>query len=186
MQARAFAGGDDEGRRPRALGLRNFDVAVGAERRRHAVDGVAGLAAVAFEIAAGDGDAQTLRAALQERSDRFDRTIGAGRIVGIEALHGVIGKREIARRARERAEMIEAGDKREACARASAGHRSALSPKMPHSDDGTRIEPLVSEPSASGTRPPPTAAPEPPDEPPRHARRDRADCARRRHECFRR
>ena len=37
---------------------------------------------------------------------------------------------------------------------------------MPHNDDGTRIEPFVSEPSASGTRPPPTAAPEPPDDPP--------------------
>jgi hypothetical protein len=37
---------------------------------------------------------------------------------------------------------------------------------MPHSDDGTRIDPFVSEPSASGTSPPPTAAPEPPEEPP--------------------
>ena len=37
---------------------------------------------------------------------------------------------------------------------------------MPQNDDGTRIEPLVSEPSASGTRPPATAPPEPPDEPP--------------------
>ena len=37
---------------------------------------------------------------------------------------------------------------------------------MPQSDDGTRIEPLVSEPSASGTRPPATAPPQPPDEPP--------------------
>ena len=37
---------------------------------------------------------------------------------------------------------------------------------MPQSEDGTRIEPLVSEPSASGTRPPPTAPPEPPEEPP--------------------
>ena len=37
---------------------------------------------------------------------------------------------------------------------------------MPHSEDGTRIEPLVSEPSAIGTRRPPTAPPEPPDEPP--------------------
>ena len=34
---------------------------------------------------------------------------------------------------------------------------------MPHSDDSSRMEPLVSEPSgASGTSPPPTAAPEPP------------------------
>ena len=37
---------------------------------------------------------------------------------------------------------------------------------MPQNDDGTRIEPLVSEPSASGTSRPPTAAPEPPEEPP--------------------
>ena len=37
---------------------------------------------------------------------------------------------------------------------------------MPQNDDGTRIEPLVSEPSAIGTRPPPTALPEPPEEPP--------------------
>ena len=32
--------------------------------------------------------------------------------------------------------------------------------------EGTRIEPLVSEPSVSGTWPAATAAPEPPDEPP--------------------
>ena len=37
---------------------------------------------------------------------------------------------------------------------------------MPQNDDGTRIDPLVSDPSAIGTRPPPTALPEPPDEPP--------------------
>ena len=37
---------------------------------------------------------------------------------------------------------------------------------MPQNDDGTRIEPLVSEPSAIGTSPPATAPPDPPDEPP--------------------
>ena len=37
---------------------------------------------------------------------------------------------------------------------------------MPQNDDGTRIEPLVSEPSAIGTSAPPTALPEPPEEPP--------------------
>jgi hypothetical protein len=40
------------------------------------------------------------------------------------------------------------------------------SPKTPHSEAGTRIDPLVSVPSAIGTRPAATAAPEPPDEPP--------------------
>ena len=37
---------------------------------------------------------------------------------------------------------------------------------MPQNDAGTRIEPLVSDPSASGTSPPATAPPEPPDDPP--------------------
>ncbi len=41
-----------------------------------------------------------------------------------------------------------------------------LSPNTPQSDAGTRIEPLVSEPSVSGTNPAPTAAPDPPEEPP--------------------
>ena len=39
-------------------------------------------------------------------------------------------------------------------------------PHTPQNDEGTRIEPLVSEPSASGTWPAATAAPEPPEEPP--------------------
>jgi len=41
-----------------------------------------------------------------------------------------------------------------------------LRPQVPHSDAGTRIEPLVSEPSASGTWRAATAAPQPPEEPP--------------------
>ncbi len=39
-------------------------------------------------------------------------------------------------------------------------------PKIPHSAAGTRIDPLVSDASASGTRSAATAAAEPPDEPP--------------------
>ena len=37
---------------------------------------------------------------------------------------------------------------------------------MPQKEAGTRIEPLVSEPSVSGTQPAATAAAEPPEEPP--------------------
>src|SRR5438046_9678718 len=37
---------------------------------------------------------------------------------------------------------------------------------MPQNDDGTRIDPLVSDPNAIGTSAPPTALPEPPEEPP--------------------
>src|SRR5205085_8404776 len=41
-----------------------------------------------------------------------------------------------------------------------------FSPTMPHRAAGPRIEPPVSEPSAAGTSPAATAAPEPLDEPP--------------------
>ena len=41
-----------------------------------------------------------------------------------------------------------------------------LKPNTPQSAAGTRIEPLVSEPSVSGTSPAATAAAEPPDDPP--------------------
>ena len=50
--------------------------------------------------------------------------------------------------------------------RGTAGHKSASGRRSPHNEAGTRIEPLVSEPSANGTSAPPTALPEPPDEPP--------------------
>src|SRR5256886_11496165 len=41
-----------------------------------------------------------------------------------------------------------------------------MSPTTPQSDAGPRIDPPVSEPSATGTRPAATAAPEPVEEPP--------------------
>ncbi len=41
-----------------------------------------------------------------------------------------------------------------------------LRPTMPHCAAGMRTEPPMSEPSASGTQPVATAAPEPPEEPP--------------------
>ena len=73
MQARRLAGGDDVGGRARALGLRYLDVAIGAERRRDAIDGINRFGAPAFEIAAGDRDAQPVGAAVQKRRDRLDR-----------------------------------------------------------------------------------------------------------------
>ena len=41
-----------------------------------------------------------------------------------------------------------------------------MRPTTPQSDAGPRIDPPVSEPSASGTRPAATAAPDPDEEPP--------------------
>ena len=44
--------------------------------------------------------------------------------------------------------------------------RLGLRPTSPQQDAGPRTEPPMSEPSANGTQPDATAAPEPPDEPP--------------------
>ena len=44
-----------------------------------------------------------------------------------------------------------------------------LRPNKPQSELGTRMDPFVSVPSAIGTRPPATAAPDPPDDPAGHA-----------------
>ena len=49
----------------------------------------------------------------EQRRHRLDRTIDADRIVGVVALHGVIGEREVADAARQGTEMIEARDERE-------------------------------------------------------------------------
>ena len=89
----------------------------------------------------------------------------AGRIAGIVPLHRVVGERQVARRRANGPEMVEAVAEREgAAARQAAVGR--LEPEQPQNDDGTRIEPLVSEPRASGTMPAATAVPQPPDEPP--------------------
>ncbi len=87
------------------------------------------------------------------------------RIEGIRPLQRVEGEREIARRAGERPEMIEArreGKLRAREIRPKVGFR----PKVPQKDEGTRIDPLVSDPIASATMPAATAAPEPEDDPP--------------------
>ena len=65
MERRAFGRGDDEGRGAGAFGLRNFDVAIGAERGGDPIDGVAGFAALAFEIARRDGNAKAIGAAIE-------------------------------------------------------------------------------------------------------------------------
>ncbi len=51
-----------------------------------------------------------------------------------------------------------------------------LSPNTPQKDEGTRIEPLVSDPSEKAPRPAATAAAEPPDDPPALWVRSRGLC----------
>ena len=82
------------------------------------------------------------------------------------ALHGVIGDREIASSRAPAGRHGRSLRRTGRCARGSIVHRSASARTGRRAKHGTRIEPLVSEPSASGTRPPATAAADPLDEPP--------------------
>ena len=100
------------------------------------------------------------------RRDRLGRPIGADRIGRVIALHRVIGQRQIGACSAPTARDDPGWRRTENCRRASAARRSASARTMPQNDAGTRIDPLVSDPSASGTSPPPTALPDPPDDPP--------------------
>ena len=70
MQACRLACCNDVGGRAGALGFRYLDVAIGAKRRGDAIDGVNRFCSPAFEIAAGDRDAQSVNAAVQQRRRR--------------------------------------------------------------------------------------------------------------------
>ena len=103
---------DDIGGGAGARGLGNFDRAGRTERAGDARDGFDRLGKhVLLEIAAGDRDPQRPDVLRQQRHHRFGGARGARRILRIGSLHRVIGQREIARVARERAEMVEACDK---------------------------------------------------------------------------
>ena len=128
MKARAFARGDDEGGGASALGLWDFNVAIGLKGHSNTVYRGERFCGLAFEIAAGDGDAQACDALIEMRSDRLHGAIGADRIVRVKTLHGVVGKREIACAARERPEMIQACHKRKT-ARAAEPAISRFQPK---------------------------------------------------------
>ena len=114
MQRGAFGGGDDIGRGAGARGFGDFDrscVAPSALATRATASTASGKH-VLLEIAAGNRDPQPADVLRQLRVDRLDRPRRARGIVGVRPLHRVIGQREIADIARERAEMIEARDER--------------------------------------------------------------------------
>jgi hypothetical protein len=116
-------------------------------------------------VAAQHRRPQAVQAAAQLRPARLRRSIRAHRIVGVGALDRVEGGRQVGDRAGERADVIER--RGEQCgARAGDAPVGRLEAEDPQSAAGTRIDPFVSEPSVSGTRPAATAAAEPPDEPP--------------------
>ena len=91
-------------------------------------NGVERIACLGGEIvigaAASDGNAQVADAVAKLRGNRLRLSIGTDRIVGVVALHHIVARSQICDRARERADVIEAGDERKcALAREAAGPR---------------------------------------------------------------
>ena len=113
----------------------------------------------ALEIAAGDGDAQAADAAPRAAAApaRRGRSAADG-VLGIVALHGVVGERQVRAWCAPAAPDDRGSPRTGRCGRATGGRRSASGRTRPQNEAGTRIEPLVSEPSAIGTSPPATAA----------------------------
>ena len=114
MQGGALAGRDDEGGGAGAGGLGDLDLAGDTERLGDAGHCGERLGrGAALEIAAGHGDAQAADAGLQRRQRRLGRALGAHGVLGIVALHGVVGERQVPRGARQRPHVIEARHERE-------------------------------------------------------------------------
>ena len=118
MELAALDGRDDIGGRPRRGGLRDDDGSGRTEHLGHCRDGLQclGLGALG-EIVAGDGDTQIADAFAQFRHGQLGRPVGAYRVVGVAALHGVERQREVGDRARERPQMVEGVDEGEGTAR---------------------------------------------------------------------
>src|SRR6516165_10491706 len=114
MQTGPLACGDEESGGACALGLWNADVTTDAKCNCDAVYGLKRLSAARFEITAGDSDAQPRSACLEQRTDRLCGAVNARRVVGVEALHGIISKRQILDGPRHRPDMVKASDERKA------------------------------------------------------------------------
>jgi hypothetical protein len=110
----AFAGRDDIGRGAGTLCFGNLDLVLHVERRGNTRERSLRLREHAgAEIAAGNGDAQAISAAIEEITDRLERPIDTDGIIGVVTLHGVIGEREIAGGAGQRPDVVEARHERE-------------------------------------------------------------------------
>ena len=107
------------------------------------------------------------RAAASVRRRRLDRprSTHAGSCA-IGALHRVVDEREVARRARERPEVIEAARRTDRCRCAAAGRRSASGRTRRTATPARGSSRWCRSRALIGTCPAATAAAEPPDEPP--------------------
>ena len=167
MQRGAFGGGDDIGGGAGARGFGNFDRARGAERLGDAGDGLDRFGEnVVLEISAGNGDPQGRRcpapAAARPARRAACCTPHRRRPAPASRHRPARDRRHCARTGRD----DRSSPRTETSARATAGHRSASVQRCrrtttaPGSSRWCRSR----APAAPGR--PPTALPEPPDEPP--------------------
>ena len=115
VQTSALTRRDEKSCRAGTLSLWNVDVAIDAECGCNAVYGLKRLRTAGLEITARNRDAQSRGPLLKQRSDRLRGSVCAGRVIGIETLHGIISKRQILHVSRHRPDVIEACDEWEAC-----------------------------------------------------------------------
>jgi hypothetical protein len=104
----------------RAPGLGQLDGGACAQRLGDPSNRGGDLGLRLGEMAAQDGDPEAVERRLEARHRRLGCPRGRDRIVGIGPLHGVVGQREIGSRARQRADVVEAGDEREGAGAAQA------------------------------------------------------------------
>ena len=109
MCLRALARRDQHRRETRAIGLGEDDAPARAERARGALErlervGVGELS----EMVAGDADPEPGDPALQRSRAGLGRALGADRIERVGPLHRVERDRQVAHRARERPDVIQA------------------------------------------------------------------------------
>ena len=127
----AFAGADDKGRRAGQGGIRELQLAVGAQRVGDPIHGRPGVViAPGGEIAPQPRAAQPLQSAIQQVAGALAGFISLKVIGRVAPLQGVIHRGEVGHPAGKRTNMIQTGDKRMA-ARARKATESGFQAKDP-------------------------------------------------------
>ncbi|SLX04420.1 Uncharacterised protein [Klebsiella pneumoniae] len=109
----AFAGADDKGRRAGQGGIRELQLAVGAQRVGDPIHGRPGVViAPGGEIAPQPRAAQPLQSALQQVAGALAGFIGLKVIGRVASLQGVIHRGEVGHPTGKGTNMIQTGDKR--------------------------------------------------------------------------
>ncbi len=161
----ALAGGDHHRREARPVGLGDSDTPARAQRPGYLLDRLEGGGlGEPREVAVGDADPEAGDPAPQLSGAELGRTLGADGVSWVRPLERVEGDREVADRAREGPDVIEARREQD-----DPGARHAAVRRLQPEDTAQRrrdADRAVGVGAERGTSPAATAAAEPPEEPP--------------------